>query len=246
MTARDALAAGNLTEALTLADGTDAAGQLFRVELLALSGRYRDARTELDAILSDDPAWPAARRSFRGLLRAAHRRTRKPALLADAPRHLKLRWNASRRTGEAALAALDRAEDATPHLFGHIDGREFDGLRDADDRTASVLELFVRGNCVWLPWEQLRRISLEPARHPLDAAFRPARIRLSDSTEFRAHVPLVYVGSHHDDDFALGLETDFTEVNGLTHGLGAKLLFAGDSEVTLGDCTQIDVRGATL
>lgn len=256
MSARDALRDGRLADALALQGAAvrdapdDPAARLFLVELLTLAGRYRDAWDHLAAVRSDDPAWPAHRRGFRRVIRGGRDREagKRPAFFGDVPAHARRRWHAGRalRRNDPAAAStwVDRADAVAPHLFGHVDGREFDGLRDADDRFASVLEVIAGRAYAWVPWEQVRRLVVGPARHVLDRAFRPARLRLADGTDRAVLLPLVYPGSAGAGDaFALGLETDHVAPDGgPVRCVGAKLLLVGDEEFGLGECRQLDVR----
>ncbi len=258
MTAHDAFAAGRLRDAIELQETAvaespeDAAARLFLVELLAFAGRLDEARSHLAVIDSDDPAWPASARSFRNLIRAETRRSvriRRPVILPEPiPRHAKARWLAMKALRESrpedAVRWVDRADALSPTVTGFIDGREFDELRDADDRYASVLEAFVEGDYIWFPWEAIRRVKLGRARYTLDRLFRPAEVRLKDGNDFAVHLPLVYPGSHAaDDEFALGLETDrVCPDDGPIRCIGGKLLLAGEEEVPLAECRMIEVR----
>ena len=255
-TPRDALADGRLADAIPLqaaavrAAPADPAARLFLAELLALAGRLADARDELLAVASDAPDWPAARRRFVRLLKAEHRRShrgRPPEFVADPPAHARRRWRvvrAVRAAGwDAAAAAADRADALSPVIAGHLDGREFHGLRDADDRFASVLEVFSGADYLWLPWEAVRRVTLAPPAGALDAAFRPARVRLAGGADADVVLPLLYPGSGAADGaFAAGLDTDWAEAGGLLCGVGARVLFAGDEEVPLGEVRQLELR----
>ncbi len=258
MTPRDALANGRLAEAVALQEEVvrgrpdDPAARLFLFEVLTLVGRLLDARDQLRLIRSDDPNWPATRRGFLRLLKAEHRRSHRgcrPVFLAPTPAHVRRRWRAVRALragdGDAAAEWIDRADAASPTLSGHVDGREFEGLRDTDDRFGSVLEVFAGADYLWVPFEQLRRVTLDPAAGVLDAAFRPARLLLTVGTEPRVVLPLVYPGSHAADGvFAAGLETDWPEApGGLVRGAGARVLLVGEEELPLGECRQIDIRG---
>lgn len=256
MNPREALAAGRLSEALALQQTQvacrpdDAASRLFLFELLALAGRISDARDQLAAIRSKDPAWPASRRRFLWLLKAIRRRSRnsKPLFLSPPPSHARWRWRgcrALRGGSDNAATYFDRADSEAPHVVGHIDGREFQGLRDTDDRFASLFEAFVGPEYIWLPFEQVRRLTLAPAAGALDTAFRPAHARLTDGTELEVVLPLVYPGSADDDDaFAMGQDADWQEpVPGVTCGTGARVLMAGEEELILGECRQFELRG---
>ncbi|MBX9628343.1 MAG: tetratricopeptide repeat protein [Gemmataceae bacterium] len=257
MTPHELFAEGRLVEAVALQEAAvadrpaDPAARLFLVELLAFAGRLTEARSHLDEIDSDDPGWPASRQGFRRLLRAEWRRAagRRPVVLPEpAPRHARCRWRAVRclrdDQPEEAVNWVDRADESSPDLAGFLDGQEFDGLRDADDRFASVLEVFAGGDYLWVPWEAVRRVALRPARYALDRLFRPADLRLTDGTELAVHLPLVYPGSHEaDDEFALGLETDrVCPDGGPVRCVGGKLLMVGAAEVPLAECRMIEVR----
>jgi len=255
MDAKDALADGRLTDAIALQEAAvrdrpaDPVARLFLFELLTLAGQLKAARDHLRRIVSDDPAWPRARQRFWRILRAEHgrsRRGRKPAL-PKKPLHARYRRRALKALsqGETGLAGIwiDRADAAMPGLSGHVDGREFEGLRDTDDRYASVLEAFVRDTYLWLPLDGLRRIILAPPAGVLDAAFRPARLKLANGTEINATLPLLYPRSFRaDEDYTLGRETDWPESpGGLVLGIGAKVWIVGDEELVLGNCRQFDI-----
>ncbi len=249
MTPQSALADGRLADALALqtaiSESGDSPALLLLFELLLLAEKHREAWAALDRIASADADWPAARSWYRKLVRAAHRRhrNRRPVFLGAIPRHARYRLRA--RDPARALAAIDRADAASPHLVGHVDGREFDGLRDADDRLASVLEAFVGADNCWLPWEDVRRIELAPANRVYESAFRPARIRLADGEELAAVLPLVYARADVDWQ-RLGLDTDFAPTDaGPPRAVGAKLLWIGEEELPLADLRQLDVWPGT-
>ena len=255
-TARDALADGRLTDAVTLqrqalgADPTPAA-RLFLFELLVLADRLADARTQLDAITSEDPSWPASRQRFSHLLRAIHKRNRlrrRPAFLADPPTHAKRRWNAVRalEAGEmnASVNWIDRADAATPEVRGFVDGREFAGLRDGDERFASVFEVFVGGRSVWVPFEQVRAVVLPDAAGVIEMVYRPGEIRLTDGRTVGVVVPLVYpLSAESGDDFALGEAVDWgVEDGGPVCAIGAKVYFIGEEELPLSQVRMLELR----
>ncbi len=255
MTARAALADGRLADAVAAqraavsATPDDPAARLFLFELLALAGLLSEAHRELIEVPSSDPAWPASRLAFRRLLAAIrHRdRLRKPFLLAPPPKHLKCRWlaaKAARQDDAIAVDFADRADAALPEVTGFVDGREFVGLRDSDDRFAGVFELLIGRRWVWVAIEQVARLSLTEPVAVLDLAFRPGELRLADGRAFAVVVPLVYpTSAAHGDDFALGQTVDWSERGGMTCGLGAKVLTAGDEDVALGECRLFEIRG---
>jgi len=256
MTPTEAFDAGELSQAIALQEAlaaNDPAERLVLVQLLMFAGRLAEARTHLALIDSDEPNWPDLARSILLLMRAERRRVagRLPLVRpGPPPRHIKRRWRAMKALREErpddAVRLIDRADAATPEVRGFLDGVEFERLRDADDRFASLLELFIAGEYVWMPWEALRSLRLEPVRHLRDQLFRPAELRLSDGSRVPAHVPLVYPRSHEADGaFACGLETDFIcPDGGPSRCIGGKLLLIGDgAEVPLAEVKMIEIRG---
>jgi type VI secretion system protein ImpE len=261
MTVHELLAESRLTEALALQEAavasapTDPAARRLLIDLCAFAGRLDDALEHLTLIDTDDPDWPEAARGLHRLFRAERLRTiecREPTIFPDPPpKHAVRRLQAvkllRRARPDDAVRAVDSADALAPALSGFIDGREFDGLRDADDRFGSVLEVFRGGEYVWVPWEALRKVVLAPAAVLLDQLYRPAVLTLRDGTAVDVHLPLVYPASYRaEGEFALGAETDHVcPDNGPTRCVGAKLLLVGeDDELALSECRFIEVKPA--
>lgn len=261
VTVHDMLSEGRLTDAVAhqraavgAAPGDPGARRLL-VALLAFAGRFDDATEHLAHIRTDEPEWPEAERALHRLLRSERLRTldgREPTVLPEPPpKHALRRWKAvkllRRADPEAAAKAVSAAAAATPVVRGLIDGREFDGLRDADDRFASVLEAFRGGEYLWVPWEALREVRLAPAGALLDRLYRPAGLTFRDGTTADVHLPLVYPASYRARGaFALGAETDHVRPeNGPARCAGSKLLLAaGGASVPLSACHHIEIREA--
>ncbi len=259
MTVHDMLAEGRLADAVASqettvgAAPTDSGARRLLIDLLAFAGRFDDALTHLDRIESDEPEWPEAARGLHRLFRSERLRTaegRAPTITPDpAPKHATRRWRAvqlvRRARPDDAVRAIDAADAVSPVIRGFINGREFEGLRDADDRFGSVLEAFRGGEYLWVPWEALRKVVLAPAAALLDQLYRPAVLTFRDATTADVHLPLVYPASYRaEGEFALGTETDHVcPDNGPTRCVGGKLLLVGeDDEVLLSDCRMIEVR----
>ncbi len=257
MSVQEALADGELAKAVRLqtravaADPT-AAGQLQLAELHLVAGEWRAAWDTLAAIASDDPAWPASRRSWRDLVRAAKRRDARRRSLhplsVDLPPHAKhrIRLASLLENDRRRLASryADAADEASPELHGHADGQEFVGLRDMDDRFASVLEVFFGKAYVVVPLERLDRIRLLPVVGVADTVYRQAELRSTDGEIWPCVLPLVYPRSHAaGGEFALGYETDCPDESALSVvAVGARVWYFGENEGLLSECRQIDLR----
>jgi type VI secretion system protein ImpE len=259
MTVHDLLAEGRLAEAVALQEAAaasapaDPAARRLLIDLLAFAGRADDALEHLAQLHSDEPEWPEVERGLHRLFRSERLRTvegREPTIFPDPPpehatRRLKALKLLRRARPGAATRAVDAADAAGPRLRGFIDGREFDGLRDADDRFGSVLEAFRGGEYLWVPWEALRKVVLAPAAVLLDQLYRPAALTLRDGSTTDVHLPLVYPASYRaEGEFALGMQTDHVcPDGGPTRCVGGKLLLVGeDEEVMLSECRMIEVR----
>jgi len=258
MSVQEALAEGHLAEALRLqtlviADRPTPSAQLRLAELHLVAGQLREAWDTVSAIASADPAWPASRRSWRRLIRAASMRSRGYRSLhplgVDLPPHARHRLALDRRllSGDHDVASrhADAADRVSPELHGYVDGQEFTGLRDLDDRFASVLEVFFGKSYVVLPLERLNRIRLLPVVGVADSVYRPAELRSIDGQVWRCVLPLTYPYSHEFGNFALGYETDCTENDSTAvTATGARVWYFGENEGPLSECRQIDLRVA--
>lgn len=260
MTVNEALAEGRLTEAIALQEAAVAAApdvpaaRRLLVELLLIAGRCDEAAAHLAAARDDAPDWPETERSLYRLIRSERRRSVtgcRPRFRPEpVPEHAMRRWRAVMATRRAnpttAVRHLDAADAASPVVTGFLDGQEFTGLRDADDRFASVLEVFVGGEYFWFAWEGLRKVRLAPAVTLLDHLYRPATLTLGDGSVVVGHVPLVYPGSAMAGDvWALGRAVDFIcPDGGLTRCIGGKLLLVGEEdehEIPLAECHLIEL-----
>jgi type VI secretion system protein ImpE len=257
MTVHELLAEGRLADAVALQEGfasapDDPRARRLLVDLLAFTGRIDDALEHLAKITIDEPQWPELERNYHRLFRSERLRTldgREPTIIPDPPpKHTIRRWQGVKLLRQArpevALKAIDAADALSPVISGFIDGREFDGLRDADDRFGSVLEAFRGGEYLWVPWEALRKVTLAAVVSLLDQLYRPSTLTFRDGNIAEVHLPLVYPASYRADDvFALGIETDhICPDGGPTRCVGAKLLLVGEEELLLSECRMIEVR----
>jgi type VI secretion system protein ImpE len=259
MTPHDALAERRLADAIAIqetavvAARSDPAVRRLLIDLLAFAGRFDEALEHLAEIKSPEPEWPEIERNLHRLFRSDCLRSidgHKPQIHPQPlPKHATRRWMAMKAIRQArpdyAIRCIDAADAVTPAVWGFLDGQEFEGLRDADDRFASVLEVFLGGEYLWFAWEAVRKVHLTPATVLLDQLYRPATVTMKDNTPFSVHLPLVYPCSYRaDDSFALGTETDhICPDSGPTRCVGGKLLLVGDSaEVPLRECQMIELR----
>jgi type VI secretion system protein ImpE len=256
MTARDHFSAGRLAAAIDAqlqevkSAPLDSGRRTFLFELLAFAGQWDRADQQL-AVLAQETAekgWGAS--VYQNLLAAEKARQKvfagqaRPDVFLDPPPFITTRWEAlehlSRGSAEALAAGLQKLEQsdaACPAVNGTLNDQAVQGLRDADDLLAPVLEVMVLRDYVWVPWSQVQELEIEKPAHPRDLLWTPARLVLSDGEERRVYLPALYPGTAAaaSDDVKLGRLTDWLapQNDGPVRGVGQHLLVAGETDLGL-------------
>lgn len=247
-----ALSGGRLTEAVALvtarlkASAGDREARLLLAELLCLSGAFERADAQLAILAQQDLERPVALARMRHLVRAAVAREAwfatgaVPSLLAEPTpvQRAALALGLALRDGDAqrVAAALAGAEAMRPALSGTADGRPFDELRDADDRSAWFLEIFTGdGGYLWVDWSRVASLQFTaPPSRPIDLLWRPARMTLHDGTAADIVVPAQYVAADATDAQRLSRETDWSEgAGGAVTGRGQRVWLVGEEALDI-------------
>lgn len=266
--AQDWFDAGRLAEAIKAqtdevrARPADAEGRFLLFSLLAFSGDLERASRQLDALGIGDGGGVVEMRTLlcRGLLAAeAERREvwagRASPLVAPGagPALTKrlealVRLAASDASGAGRL--LDEANASAPSIAGALNGTAFEQLRDSDDFSASVLEVFARGRCVWVDLAHVRRLELAPPASLLDLLWAPARLSDARGNDAHVYLPALYCGSHAEtaDPLRLGRITEWRDAAGAgVRGVGQKVLLTqsagAEQEWSVLDVRTLEVSG---
>jgi type VI secretion system protein ImpE len=257
MSVTEALKQGHLVRARKLQKATaEASGhaqdQLLLAELAVVAGKLNTAKRLFESIESDDPTWTDSLADFLAILQAEKRRRKlkrsRTEFTTELPVHAQSRIRTSQELlmgrGQSALKWCENAEEHSPELQGHVDGREFSGLRDLDDRFGNILELFLGSRYVIAPMERFNRIRFLPVLGHVDAVYRPVELRLLSGVIVPARMPLIYPGTHEAKGYlSLGLDTELcSDENGPVTGLGARTWWIGEDEIPLKECRQIDIQ----
>jgi len=258
--AEELLEAGRLGDAVKAqteevrARPADRQARFVLFELLCLAGDLERAPRQLDALaVGASPAAELRTRLCRSLVAAEGERravwsgSARPLLAPDAPATLEGRIAALGRLREGdregAARRLAEASAAAVSVAGRINEQPFEQIRDTDELGASVLEVFAQGRCLWLSFEQLRRLEIDAPRSLLDLVWAPARLWDARGNESLVHLPTLYAGTHEeqDDRLRLGRVTEWAERAGVMRGIGQKVLLtaAGDRE---DEWSLLDVR----
>ena len=150
------------------------------------------------------------------------------------------------RAGGDAAALREAADAQAPELTGTRDGAPFATLRDADDRTADVIEVLTStGKYVWAGWSEVVSLELRPVERPRDLVWRAADLELRDGPTGVVYLPTTYYAPPAEltDAQRLARETDWTERGGLTCGIGQRCLLIGEDLVPLSTLHELTVTG---
>jgi type VI secretion system protein ImpE len=240
----------------------DAERRFLLFSLLAFAGDLERASRQLDALgAGGDTGGVVEMRSLlcRGLLAAEAERREvwagraTPLLAPDAGPGVTKRVEAlarlAARDAAGAASLLDESNAALRPVAGKLNGAEFEQIRDSDDFSAPLLEVFARGRCVWLGLDQLRRLELQPPASLLDLLWAPARLLDARGNDAHVYLPALYCGTHAEsaDPLRLGRVTEWRDVGAGARGVGQKVLLTlgagGEQEWSLLDVRTLEVAG---
>lgn len=231
----------------------DAAARFALIDLLILQGNYERADRQADLAATFAPEQATAIGILRGLLRGMASRadwfergaTPSFPFGPSETDQAALRLALASRDGEADASALD-ALDTVPERRWRLNGRAINGLRDADDRTAHLVEAVTAGGAyLWIDLRHVTRMTLAAPRRPRDLAWREARVELHDGSAADLLVPLAYhppAGHAAEDAHRLARRTDWVETGAgrAVAGLGARCWLAGDDLVALAEVEVLE------
>lgn len=262
MNPKELLEAGDLRgaiEALTQevkSNPTDIPRRISLFELLCFSGDWDRAEKQIDVVGQQSPEAALGVLAYRNNLKAERERARlfadgtPPHFLTEPPayvdRHIEAIRHLSAGDPARARELLDKAEEERPALAGNWNGEHFEDFRDYDDFVGPVLELIVKDQYVWLPFEQIRRVEIEPPRKMRDLVWAPARIEALDKTVGEVFVPALYArtSEHASDAVRLGRETQWQPAgDGLVVGAGLRLFLTEEIERPVLETRSLEFEG---
>jgi len=259
MNAHESFNAGKLSEALEAigaeirANPADPKRRTFLFELLCFAGDLDRAGKQLEVIAQQGTDADLAVQTYRNALQAeAARRdvfsgNRIPGLPKQIPDYTGLHIKALHclRDGQNSQARLllEEATQSYPALQGQVNGQPFSSLSDCDDVLGPFLEVLVGSNYSWIPWESIRSVDIVPPKYLRDLVWIPASIELNIGELGQVFLPCLYPGSYQDsnDQIKLGRMTDWrADVEGLSLGVGQKLLAVDQQELPIAEVRQIE------
>jgi type VI secretion system protein ImpE len=220
VSAKELFEAGKVREAakeiaLYLRDHpTDVAQRTFLFELLCFSGDYDRAEKQLSVLAEGSPD-----REFGAVLYYA-------TLHAEKTRH------------ELFEKQEFPKDSAAESASGTLNGKPFRSVRDADPDIGARLEVFAAGAYLWIPFEHIESLEIEPPRRLRDTLWTPAMVRTGPAfkgTELgEVLIPAIYPFSwrHPNEAVWLGRVTDWAADDaGNEYPSGQKTLLIDGEEV---------------
>ena len=226
--------AGKLKEAVEAlgaelrSNPSDARRRTFLFELLCFSGDYDRAEKQLDLLADAGPNSGMGALLYRSALQAERLR-----------QDLLRKKEYPKPSGETTPGA----ETVT----GTLNGKPFQTISDGDPRIGPRLEVFAGGNYLWINFEHLASIKIEPPRRLRDLLWTPALVRAGPalkSTDLReVLLPALSPSAwqHSDDAVRLGRMTVWEEdESGTAAPIGQKMLLVDGEEFPLLEVRQLE------
>lgn len=130
---------------------------------------------------------------------------------------------------------------------GELNGEPFIELEDSDPRIGAKLEVFAAGEYMWIPFEHIKSLVMEPPKRLRDLLWAPAKIRTGkECKDFELGEVLLPVlapltPAHADEQVRLGRMTVWQDVDGVSVPFGQKSLLVDGEEVPI-----LEIRSLTI
>jgi type VI secretion system protein ImpE len=251
-TPQEFLAAADTKQALAAlerqvrSDAADPKLRVFLFQLLAVSGQWQRALTQLQVCGELDPATLAMVATYRDAVQCEA--VRESVFDGKTLPHVFGRpqawvaWLAEalqadqRGDAQAAARLRGQALEAAPASSGTLNEKPFDWIADGDSRLGPVLEAIVNGRYCWVPFDALSRVVVEPPADLRDLVWSAARLEFPNGGETVALLPTRYAGTTKSDDgeLALARRTDWVELAPDHYrGIGQRMFVSDSQELGL-------------
>jgi type VI secretion system protein ImpE len=133
---------------------------------------------------------------------------------------------------------------------GILNGQPFDTIEDCDSRIGPRLEVFIAGECVWLPFAHIGSFQMPPPRFLRDTLWPSAQVFAGPALQGKEFgeviVPVLYPFSwkHPSDAVKLGRETVWDDA-GVPYGQKL-LLLDGEREVPYLEIRDLKFRDSEI
>jgi type VI secretion system protein ImpE len=233
MTARELYQAGKLDEAVQALNGElrsnpeDLKRRTFLFELLCFAGNFDRAEKQLDILSQGSPEAMTGAMLYRAALHAE--RTRREMFeKKDYP-----------TTGSIVHEPK-----------GILNAKPFEALTDSDPRIGARLEVYAAGQYMWIPFEHIASIEMQPPKRLRDLLWAPVVLRTGPSFQGvelgEVLVPTLAPFSfrHPNDAVRLGRLSVWEEQDGDDVPFGQKNFLVDGEEYPILELRRLEIAGS--
>lgn len=212
-----------LTEEVRQAPG-DAQKRTFLFELLCFAGEYDRAERQLDVLTGENRNVQMGALLYRAALAAE-----------------RVRFGFF---NDKKYLQHPAATDALP---GTLNGQPFQTVADADERIGARLEIYAGGDYLWIPFEQIASIKMQPPKRLRDLLWAPVLLQTGPECKHQdlgeVFVPVIYPGSarQEDENVRLGRATTWAEQDDMALPFGQKLLLVDGEEIPFLELRELTI-----
>jgi type VI secretion system protein ImpE len=229
MTAKELFDAGRVKDAASSLAAflrehpTDVKARTFLFELLCFSGQYERAEKQLSVLAEGSKEHELGAVLYYSALHAE-----------------KLRHELFRKQDFPK-------EQAAPSPKGTLNGKPFESIRDLDPQIGARLEVYAAGAYIWVPFEHIKSIDIQPVRRLRDTLWTPAFVMTGPSFKGadmgEVIIPAIYPFSWNSSDESvwLGRSTEWVaDEDGTEFPVGQKAFIVDGEEIPLLEVRSIE------
>lgn len=233
-------------QALIRANPAKVEHRIHLAQLLMVAGQWERCLQQLQITAQLDPKSTAMAQTYRALIQAEIFREqtfngqRDPLSLGETANWQDLLAEAliARANNQIALAEKfqQQAFDEAPCSTFLVNDTQADWIADGDSRLGPICEVFMNGSYYWLPFTQIKQLTLEVPKDLRDLVWIPAKITLTDFSQHFGFLPSRYVFSYQagNDQLSLSTLTEWTPLSEQSWaGSGQKMFITNDTEYPL-------------
>ncbi len=228
--AKSLLDSGDLDGAIQAALGvvkakpTDIQARTFLFELSLFSGDWARAMRQLDAIGHQDANAMIGTMIYQQSLEVEKKREKlfsdgvMPEFISPPPQYVMELIYAINRIREGNIAeareVLDKVEEDRPAFACKVNGEAVEDFRDYNDLTSAIMEIIIKDTYIWLPIEQIVKLTISEPKSLRDLFWLPAELETTNGTKGEVLIPTLYVNSyrHENTQVRLGRMTDWRDL----------------------------------
>ena len=233
------------------ADASNVKSRVFLFQLLAVLGSWDRAAKQLDVIAKMDDGALAMVHAYRAAIECERFREEvfsgkaDPVFMGEPKEWQALMVQALKSLAEAkdnaSESLINRALELAPTISGSINGEPFEWIADADSRLGPMLEVFVDGQYMWVPFTNILRLEVEEPEDLRDVVWMPAHIQWQTEGESFVLIPTRYpFSAKQDDDSALSRKTEWDQKGENSYiGFGQRLLVTDVNDYPIMDVREM-------